>query len=297
MLWLPSLVGLALFVSEVMSYFETGSLENPYKVCYCVFMVVWITGFNALWKNLEKARSYEWDTLNFEEEEDFRQEFKQNKLTEHQSHVNDVTGDLDDYYYDDGTFFPIPTGRARSQALSYGVLAVSVLVVIVANIYIWKMVALPMMQPDNVLTGTLVGASLSSLVTIVLDAVMDGVPQLGTEGLIDILVEDANWDTDTRQETPVSPSLPPSPPPPHTHTTHITTPSLSACLRLRLGGCSLAAKWGSDALGDADNRHEDALIMNTFYFKIFNKYFALVWVAFLANYIEVVAIASATPSP
>lgn len=268
MLWLPSLVGLALFVSEVMSYFETGSLENPYKVCYCVFMVVWITGFNALWKNLEKARSYEWDTLNFEEEEDFRQEFKQNKLTEHQSHVNDVTGDLDDYYYDDGTFFPIPTGRARSQALSYGVLAVSVLVVIVANIYIWKMVALPMMQPGNVLTGTLVGASLSSLVTIVLDAVMDGVPQLGTEGLIDILVENA----------------------------HITTPSLSACLRLRLGGCSLVAKWGSDAVGDADNRHEDALIMNTFYFKIFNKYFALVWVAFLANYIEVVAIASATPS-
>lgn len=294
MLWLPSLVGLALFVSEVMSYFETGSLENPYKVCYCVFMVVWITGFNALWKNLEKARSYEWDTLNFEEEEDFRQEFKQNKLTEHQSHVNDVTGDLDDYYYDDGTFFPIPTGRARSQALSYAVLAVSVLVVIVANIYIWKMVALPMMQPDNVLTGTLVGASLSSLVTIVLDAVMDGVPQLGTEGLIDILVEDANWDTDTRQETSISPPLPLSPlrlPP------HNSQPSLPACLRLRLDGCSLVAKWESDAVGDTDDRHEDALIMNTFYFKIFNKYFALVWVAFLANYIEVVAIASATPSP
>ena len=294
MLWLPSLVGLALFVSEVMSYFETGSLENPYKVCYCVFMVVWITGFNALWKNLEKARSYEWDTLNFEEEEDFRQEFKQNKLTEHQSHVNDVTGDLDDYYYDDGTFFPIPTGRARSQALSYGVLAVSVLVVIVANIYIWKMVALPMMQPDNVLTGTLVGASLSSLVTIVLDAVMDGVPQLGTEGLIDILVEDANWDTDTRQETSISPPLPLSPlrlPP------HNSQPSLPACLRLRLDGCSLVAKWESDAVGDTDDRHEDALIMNTFYFKIFNKYFALVWVAFLANYIEVVAIASATPRP
>lgn len=294
MLWLPSLVGLALFVSEVMSYFETGSLENPYKVCYCVFMVVWITGFNALWKNLEKARSYEWDTLNFEEEEDFRQEFKQNKLTEHQSHVNDVTGDLDDYYYDDGTFFPIPTGRARSQALSYAVLAVSVLVVIVANIYIWKMVALPMMQPDNVLTGTLVGASLSSLVTIVLDAVMDGVPQLGTEGLIDILVEDANWDTDTRQETSISPPLPLSPlrlPP------HNSQPSLPACLRLRLDGCSLVAKWESDAVGDTDDRHEDALIMNTFYFKIFNKYFALVWVAFLANYIEVVAIASATPRP
>lgn len=47
---MTALLGVALFcavlfVSQVISYLETGALENPYSVVYSVFMVVWITGF------------------------------------------------------------------------------------------------------------------------------------------------------------------------------------------------------------------------------------------------------------
>ena len=34
MLWLPALVGVALFVSEIMTFLETGAFVNPYKVAY-----------------------------------------------------------------------------------------------------------------------------------------------------------------------------------------------------------------------------------------------------------------------
>eukprot|EP00277_Geminigera_cryophila_P032750 CAMPEP_0173127242 /NCGR_PEP_ID=MMETSP1102-20130122/57666_1 /TAXON_ID=49646 /ORGANISM="Geminigera sp., Strain Caron Lab Isolate" /LENGTH=463 /DNA_ID=CAMNT_0014036805 /DNA_START=42 /DNA_END=1433 /DNA_ORIENTATION=+ len=230
MLWLPALVGLALFISEIFTSLETGALENPYKVVYCVFMVIWMTCFNSLWKNLEGTLSYEWDTLDFENEENFRQEFKQNELTE-EAHINDVTGEKDDYYYDDGDFFPIPTARARSQVITYIVVMLMNGLTVVTNVYIWKLVGIPLMQPGNVLVGTIVVSTLSSIVSIVVDSIMDGIPELEIEGVMDMLVADANWDTDTT--------------------------------------------------------HEDALIMNTFFYKAFTKYFMLVWIAFLANHVEV----------
>jgi len=111
------------------------------------------------------------------------------------------------------------------------VVAVMNLLTVVSNVYIWKLVALPMMEPGNVFVGSVVGASLSTIVSIVIDSIMDGIPEVDLEGVMDIMVGGANWDTPTR--------------------------------------------------------HEDALIMNTFFYKSFTKYFMLVWIAFLANYIEV----------
>jgi len=180
---------------------------------------------------LEATRMYEWDTLEFENEEQLRQDFKQCDETEKMSHVNDVTGDLDDFYYDDGVFFPVPTNRARSKVITYVIVMVMNLLVVISNVYIWKFVALPMMEPGSVLVGTIVGSILSVVVSIVVDSIMDGIPELELDGIMDFMVADANWDTPTR--------------------------------------------------------HEDALIMNTFYYKMFTKYFMLFWIAFLANHIEV----------
>jgi len=238
MLWIPGLTGGALFITQIISFTETGSLENPYVLVYAIVMSLWANAFCCLWKQLENTRKYQWDTLDFEDFEELREEFKESDKTLKESededapdqHVNEITGEVDEYYYDDGKYLPLPTARARDQLLTYSVVLIIIAVVVTGFTFIWVNVTNPMMEPGNVIVGGILGGVLNSVITIAIDAIMDGIAELELPGFTGWLVNNENWDTDTK--------------------------------------------------------HEDNIIMKTFYFKFFSKYFALIMVAFAVNYVE-----------
>jgi len=239
MLWIPGLTGAALFVTQVITFVETGSLENPYCLVYACVLSLWANVFCALWKQLENTRKYQWDMLAFEDFEEIRDEFKESAKTVKDKgddedgpdpHINEVTGDVDGYWYDDGTYLPLPTGRARDQLLTYSVVLLIIVIVVVCFDYIWVNVTHPLMEPGNVIIGGILGGVLNSIITIAIDCVMDGVAELELEGVTGWLVGEENWETDTK--------------------------------------------------------YEDAIIMKTFYFKFFSKYFALLMVSFGVNHVE-----------
>lgn len=138
---------------------------------------------------------------------------------------------MDEYWYDDGSFFPIPTGRSRDQLLTYSVVLIVIAIVVFGFNFIWVNVTNPLMEPGNVLVGGILGGVLNSIITISLDCAMDGIAELEISGITGLLVSEENWETDTK--------------------------------------------------------YEDAIIMKTFYFKFFSKYFALLMVAFAVNYVEI----------
>mmetsp|Transcript_27080 Transcript_27080/g.42355 ORF Transcript_27080/g.42355 Transcript_27080/m.42355 type:complete len:329 (+) Transcript_27080:253-1239(+) len=86
---------------------------------------------------------------------------------------------------------------------------------------------IPLMTPDSVVLGAIVGGVINALVIIVTDSIMDGIPEFEVTGLMAVLTRGENWMTFTE--------------------------------------------------------NEDAVIINTFFFKIVTKYFMLFLVAFGAN--------------
>ena len=81
MLWVPALCGLVLTVAQIYSHIVTDSMDNPWVPLYCCFITVWAIVFISGWKRVERTYQYEWDTLTFEDEEEDRKEFIQNKHT------------------------------------------------------------------------------------------------------------------------------------------------------------------------------------------------------------------------
>mmetsp|Transcript_12338 Transcript_12338/g.29538 ORF Transcript_12338/g.29538 Transcript_12338/m.29538 type:complete len:695 (-) Transcript_12338:94-2178(-) len=198
MLWIPGIVGLALFISQIFTYPLTNNLDNPFVPIFACVSAMWASVFCQLWKALENTRKYQWDTLRFEDLEETREAFKENNETTRE-HVNEITGDLDDYYYDEGEFFP-PTGRARKQLATYLVIMVLNVVSVLSSIVIWKYVAFPMLEPDDIMLGSILFAGLTTLISLLIDALMDGIAELGTTGLMHTLVDAENWMTDTEHE-------------------------------------------------------------------------------------------------
>jgi len=237
MLWIPGLTGAALTITQILSFIETGSMENPYVLVYAIVISMWANAFCALWKQLENTRKFEWDTLDFENFEQLRKEFKESEKTlrssdegDKEPHINEITGEVEDFYYDDGKYLPMPTSRARDQVLSYTVCLINIAIVITGFIFVWVHVAQPLMGPGNVILGGILSGVLNSLIAITIDAIMDGIAELEMKGFMGWLVTNENWETDTL--------------------------------------------------------HEDSVIMKTFYFKFFSKYFGLIMVAFAINYVE-----------
>ena len=99
-----------------------------------------------------------------------------------------------------GQYFPIPTGRARDQLVTYGVVLVINAIVIVSFQYFWVHVTHPLMEPGNVLVGGILGGVLNSVVTITFDIAMDGIAELEVPGIMGMLCEGENWTTDTEHE-------------------------------------------------------------------------------------------------
>ena len=81
MLWIPAICGIILTISQVYSHIVTDSMDNPWVPLYCCFITVWAIIFISGWKRVERTYQYEWDTLTFEDEEEDRKQFIQNKHT------------------------------------------------------------------------------------------------------------------------------------------------------------------------------------------------------------------------
>jgi len=49
-----------LFLTHIVSRYETGSMDSPWVPLYCCFIIIWAIVFSAGWKRLEKSYQYEW---------------------------------------------------------------------------------------------------------------------------------------------------------------------------------------------------------------------------------------------
>lgn len=108
---------------------------------------------------------HEWDTLGFENEEMVREEFMESREVIRDEMINEVSGEPEEFYYPDGTWFP-PTGRARKQLITYTVIAAVNCATIFISIIMWKDIALPMMSTDAVLAGSIVYGLASAFISV-----------------------------------------------------------------------------------------------------------------------------------
>jgi hypothetical protein len=208
MLWIPSIFSVFVSMTQILSFVETGTLENPYMLVWATTISLWATCFCALWKQLENTRKYQWGMLKFDRFQELREDFKENPKTikkvgnsdECDPHINEVTEDEEDYWYDEGQYLPFPTGRARDQLVTLTVVGIIIAIVVVAFVFVWVNVMGPMMKPGDVLVGAIVGGVANSVITIAIDIIMDGIGEIDHQGLTSRLVLEENWDTDTKYE-------------------------------------------------------------------------------------------------
>uniref|UniRef100_A0A6T8LEY3 Anoctamin transmembrane domain-containing protein n=1 Tax=Hemiselmis andersenii TaxID=464988 RepID=A0A6T8LEY3_HEMAN len=187
MLWFPAIVGTLLSTTKV--YF--GTSDTPWVSMYGILLTLWTVLVCHLWKRLEAQRRYEWDTLEFEEQEVMRTEFMKNPATLRNAHKNEVTGAIDEYYFDEGGYFP-PSGRAGRCAVTFGVIFVMDGLSILLSIFIYQHAVHPLLSMEDHMTGSTVGGVLFSATSLLLDRVFSA--------LIARLIEWENWTTETQHE-------------------------------------------------------------------------------------------------
>ena len=156
MLWLPALWGVWLFITQCASRPDTQSWENPYVLVYAIAMSVWAMLVPQLWKRLEATRRYEWDTLDFEDQETELLDFRNHPETIKKKHTNEITGELEAYYFYEGTMLP-PSGR-KSRVL------VSMLIILglcffsgCSSVWIYRMCQPLMKQGDTTFGASIIG--------------------------------------------------------------------------------------------------------------------------------------------
>jgi len=173
MLWAPSILGILVFIHQLYTWELTGHLDSPFQFQYAVFIPLWASLFPLLWQRLEDRKKYEWDTVNFEDEETELVEFQQHDDTVKHTRKDQYTEEIVPYWFDDGKWLtmyeespdgldrnklwiPRPTGRCARQACTYlFILGLDALAVVFC-IAMWKYLALPMMAPGKTLAGSFV---------------------------------------------------------------------------------------------------------------------------------------------
>jgi anoctamin-10/anoctamin-7 len=76
-LWIPAIVGLLMTLTQLYSYAQFGSIDNPFVPLFCCFMSLWGVIFCNNWKQIESRLQYEWNTRHFEFSEKPRAAFLQ----------------------------------------------------------------------------------------------------------------------------------------------------------------------------------------------------------------------------
>jgi len=187
MLWLPGLVGV--FLSASKTYY--GASDTPWVSLYGILVSVWAMCVPLLWRRLEATKRYEWDTVDFKDSEDVRLAFMLDPSTEKGTHRNVVTGEIDEYYFDEGTYLP---PRGRSGRCLFTFLFILALDVLSAKMSIWIYATWvhPLLKPGDEMGGSLVGGCSFALMSEVFNFFF----RLFSERLI----EWENWRTETEHE-------------------------------------------------------------------------------------------------
>lgn len=185
MLWIPAISGTILTISQIISLSLTGSMDNPWVPLYCCFMSVWSIVLSVGWKRLEKSYQYEWDTLEFEDNEEDRRAFVQDEHT---------TVKLIPYK---GTYERMtdPTHRKISLLISAVVICTFIVVVIlvVAAIALARFKLLKILEPRGIAWLAKAVGGLSQACSIML---FNRLYQVVLVSLTDL----ENWKTDTQYE-------------------------------------------------------------------------------------------------
>ena len=66
-----------------------------------------------------------------------RIEFMKSKSTIRNQHKNETTGQIDEYYFDEGSMFP-PTGRASRSMITFGVIFMLNVFSILLTVFVYK---------------------------------------------------------------------------------------------------------------------------------------------------------------
>ena len=182
MLWLPAVLGIVFSIGQ--------DVENPYKLIFCMALVIWITIFACLWKRLEVRLQYEYDTQDFEESEELRLEYMMHKSTV-EGHRNEITGQIDNFWMDEGSYFP-PKGRRARVLISYSYVVGFCALAVVLDVLVYAVISLPMMRPGDVWVGSCVCGVIFAMVTLGLELAFDQ--------YFEYLVGEENWPTETKHE-------------------------------------------------------------------------------------------------
>eukprot|EP00281_Chroomonas_sp_CCMP1168_P022841 CAMPEP_0206223206 /NCGR_PEP_ID=MMETSP0047_2-20121206/6365_1 /ASSEMBLY_ACC=CAM_ASM_000192 /TAXON_ID=195065 /ORGANISM="Chroomonas mesostigmatica_cf, Strain CCMP1168" /LENGTH=707 /DNA_ID=CAMNT_0053646073 /DNA_START=132 /DNA_END=2255 /DNA_ORIENTATION=- len=185
MLWTPALSGGVLFLSQLWSHHTTGSMDNPWVPLYCCFTAVWGIVFITGWRRLERAYQYEWGTHNFEEEEEDRREFIQNKHTR-QMHCE---------YRDEVERYPDPNWRNLALATSATVVSLFICTVVsvVSAIAYMKFQLLKILEPQGLaVLGKCIGGGSQAISIMIFNRIYQVV--------LKKLTAFENWRTETEYE-------------------------------------------------------------------------------------------------
>ena len=193
MLWIPALCGTVLFFSQLYTRPMTHSWDTPMLLPFACVMSLWTVALGQLWKRLEAARKFEWDTLDFEDQEQMLLEFKRHPDTLRDTHVSAITGEPDEFYFDEGEWLP-PSGRKARIMQTFTVILALNLVATTLYLEVWRATRLLMAVGDTTFGASICGA-LWALIGRGMDSVFKRVNRE--------MVYRENWRTETEREDAV----------------------------------------------------------------------------------------------
>jgi len=190
MLWIPALCGTALFISQLVTRPLTGSWDTPFLLPFACVMSLWTVCLSQLWRRLEGARKFEWDTVDFEDQQSLELDFKRHPDTIKNTHINAITGEADDFYFDQGSYLP-PSGRTARVMQTFAVILALNTLASFLYFQVWKSTRSMMSVGD-----TTFGAVICGVLWSVIGKCMDALFKRTNKALI----YRENWATETERE-------------------------------------------------------------------------------------------------
>mmetsp|Transcript_32539 Transcript_32539/g.50655 ORF Transcript_32539/g.50655 Transcript_32539/m.50655 type:complete len:612 (+) Transcript_32539:170-2005(+) len=185
MLWIPAACGVVLTFTQIYSHLETGSMDNPWVPLYCCFITIWAIVFLSGWKRLEMTYQHEWETLEYEEQEEDRKEFIQSKhtLKELAPYTNEIVR------------YPEPNHRRTAILISCVVVGcfIGAVVAVVSGVALLKFRIIQSLEPYGFSPiGKGCGATMQAISILVFNRVYQVV--------LKFLTDNENWKTATQYE-------------------------------------------------------------------------------------------------
>lgn len=182
-LWVPAIVGVLMTFTQLYSYSQFGSVDNPFVPLYCCFVSLWGVIFCNNWKKFEHQLQYEWNTRNFETSEKPRAAFLQ-ATNRTQTRKGLINPEVNEVFYS-------PTWRLVWITLSASICFVFIAMVLFTTSYIFilKDVTFPHIFGPS---GAIIGGILNAVSIMIMNFLYELVEHRLTELEL--------WRTDTEYE-------------------------------------------------------------------------------------------------